>query len=248
MHVTGPELPISAVPELADNEVHVWRADLTDATQAEKNWRTLLSVDESERSLRFRFAKDRQNFIAVRALLRRLLASYLDRAPEKLVFVYSPAGKPALYESEIRFNLSHSGEVALLAFARNREVGIDLELVRRNVEVESIAHRFFSPHEQQELAAIDGDERFQAFFRGWTRKEAYLKATGAGLTLPLSNFDVSLSAGNPDCLLNPKQGQPQAIPSWRLCDLTTSGGYVAALCARGRDWVLRDQFGRAPRP
>lgn len=239
MRVTNSDFEAIAVPEFTGDEVHVWHVRLAGVRPAEERWASVLSADEKERARRFRFEKDRQNYVAIRALLRLILASYAASAPEQLEFVYSKAGKPSLNCSNVRFNLSHSGDLALLAFAKNREVGIDVEFVRRNVEIETIARRFFSPHEQQELAAIDGDERYDAFFRCWTRKEAYLKAIGAGLSIPLSGFDVSLAPGIQDCLLKASAEQSPAS-SWRVRDLSPSDGYAAALCAEGRDWTVRN--------
>jgi 4'-phosphopantetheinyl transferase len=126
----------------------------------------------------------------------------------------------------------------VLAFARWREVGVDVEKVRRDVELEQIARRFFSAHEQMQLAALPADERVDAFFRCWTRKEAYIKATGDGLSLPLTQFDVSLANEPGNTLLATRPDESEAS-RWALQEVSTAPGYTAALCAQGHGWKLK---------
>jgi len=154
--------------------------------------------DENKRASHFHFPIDRQRFVASRALLRTILGAYLIAGANDVSFSYSDKEKPSLRsvhaDSGITFNVSHSGRIALYAFTRRREIGVDVEQVRRDFDVEAIARRFFSPREQRQLADFCNEERVDAFFRCWTRKEAYIKATGKGLSLPLAQFDVSLGA------------------------------------------------------
>jgi len=205
MNITDSSFHIGAGLALPEDEVQLWRVDLDAIRGEESRWQGRLSPDESKRALRFHFPSDRQRFVASRALLRTILAAYLDADPVNLEFSYSKKEKPSLAgghaTSGITFNLSHSGGIALYAFTRGREIGVDVEQVRGDFDVEPIARRFFSAQEQIHLNDLPKAERVEAFFRCWTRKEAYLKATGSGLSLPLSQFDVSLGAGETNALL-----------------------------------------------
>jgi 4'-phosphopantetheinyl transferase len=246
MNIADADFEICSTLKLPEDEVHVWRADLEAIRGAEPRWREILSSEELKRAARFHFVADRQRFIAARALLRTILAAYLSRDPKDLSFVYSQKQKPSLGEkhasSGIAFNISHSGGVALLAFARKREIGVDVEQVRTDVEVETIAGRFFSTHEQQQLAAVPQEKKCESFFRCWTRKEAYIKATGDGLSLPLHQFDVSVLSETGDALLATRPNSSEAA-EWSLREVPAGLGYVAALCVRGREWRLKDWTG-----
>ena len=183
----------------------MWRIDLAAVALAEKRWQEILSPDERTRAARFHFERDRQHFTATRALLRTLLGSYVGSEPADLVFRYSEKEKPSLdsqaSHDSVEFNLSHSGTAALLAFARGRALGVDIEIIRDDFDPAALAHRFFSKHEQTQLAALNPSEKYSGFFRCWTRKEAYIKAVGTGLSLPLDQFDVSLHPGDKHALL-----------------------------------------------
>jgi 4'-phosphopantetheinyl transferase len=243
MNIASSNFEIKASRELPDNEVHLWRIDVDALRSDENRWQKILSSDEAARAARFHFAVDRQRFIISRALLRTILASYLAREAWGLSFSYSSKEKPSLspaYSGEgLTFNLSHSGSVVLLALTRRREIGVDVEQIRSNFEVDAIARRFFSTQEQQQLAALPEEQRFEAFFRCWTRKEAYIKATGEGLSLPLHQFDVSTAAEDSDALLATRPDGSEAA-RWSLREVPAGPGYVAALCASGRDWHLKD--------
>ena len=182
----------------------------------------LLSADETARAARFRFDRDRQHFIAGRAALRRILARYLDRDPAALRFAYGPAGKPALggapQGEDIRFNLSHSAGQALLAVARGRALGVDLEALRMSDDLPAVAKRFFARGELSALASIPQALYAQAFFACWTRKEALLKAYGGGLSLPLDGFCVSVDPRAPARLIS-TDFDPGAAGRWSLMDL-----------------------------
>ena len=227
---------------LPENQVQLWRLDLRALAASEERWLALLSADEQARAARFIPKRARQQFVATRGILRTVLAAYLATDPRKLTFQNSTRNKPSLgpphQESGICFNVAHSGEVALVAFARRREVGVDVEQIRRDVEVNAIARRFFSPHEQKDLAAVAPDDKVEAFFRCWTRKEAYVKAEGEGLLLPLHQFDVSIAAGSHDALLATRPDQSNAA-RWTLREVSGGPGYAAALCVAGRDFQVR---------
>jgi len=241
MAISDPKFELTAPREIPRDEVHVWQVELTAVRSAEARWREIISDDEQTRADRFRFAIDRQNFTAARALLRILLGAYAGLAPKAVTFSYGEQGKPSLNTREqnerVEFNLSHSGEIALLAFARGRAVGVDIERIRENLEPEKIARRFFSQREQKELSALPPSERYVGFFRCWTRKEAYIKARGTGLALPLDGFDVSLKPGEPNALLEARTPDTD-ITAWPLGELAVADGYVAALCVQGNGWRL----------
>ena len=242
MNITAADFEIAGPLALPDDEVQLWRVDLEAVRINESRWLKLLSTDESARASRFHFPRDRQSFAASRAILRMILAGYLAADPGALSFSYSDKGKPSLGPayavSRLQFNVTHSGAIAMLAFTRQREIGVDVEQVRRDFEVEALAHRYFSACEQAQLAALPADERVDAFFRCWTRKEAYIKATGDGLSLPLSQFDVSLEIEEANALLATRPNESEAS-RWLLQDVPATPGYIAALCVRGQDWKLK---------
>jgi 4'-phosphopantetheinyl transferase len=246
MNITDSGFAIEEPLALPEDEVQLWRVDLDAIREEESRWQTVLSSDESTRASRFHFARDRQRFVASRALLRIVLGGYLATDPGRLRFSYSEKEKPSLGAahagSGVTFNISHSGGIALLAFTRRRDIGVDVEQQRSDFDLDGIADRFFSAHEQTQLAALPAEERADAFFRCWTRKEAYIKATGDGLSLPLSQFDVSLRTGEPNALLATRPDHSEA-GGWLLQEVPAGPGYVAALCVRGRDWKLNDWSG-----
>jgi 4'-phosphopantetheinyl transferase len=236
--------PWSSPPEtlvLGCDEVHVWRATLDQTPSQIQGFLHNLAADERARAERFYFERDRRHFIVARGVLRAILGCYLNRVPECLSFCYGSHGKPALAgESDghaIRFSVSHSSGVALYAVARSREVGVDLERIRLDLAVVEIAERFFSPREAAMLRTIPTEVRRQAFFRCWTRKEAYIKARGEGLSMPLDQFDLSLAPGDPDAVLG-TQGDPSEASRWSLQELAPAPGYVAALAVEGHGWRL----------
>jgi 4'-phosphopantetheinyl transferase len=243
MNITDSAFQIEAPLSLPEDEVQLWRIDLEAVGADESRWQKLLSSDELERASRFHFPRDRQRFVASRALLRTILAGYLATDPGSLIFSYSNKEKPSLGPAHagdnVAFNISHSGGIALLAFTRGREIGVDVEQARSNFDIEAIARRFFSPAEQKQLADFPVEKRADAFFRCWTRKEAYIKATGKGLSLPLTQFDVALDPGAANALLATRPDASEA-GRWLLREVPGGPGYIAALCVRGQDWKLND--------
>jgi len=192
----------------------------------------LLSADERERAGRFAFERDRRRYIVARARLRQLLGERLGAAPESLRFVYKPHGKPALArcpgQRDLRFNVSHCGEVAAYAFAEGREVGVDIEELRELPDADDIAMRFFSRRERGAYLRLPVRQRPQGFFNCWTRKEAFIKALGEGLSHPLESFDVSLVPGKPARLL--RVGRiPASRCDWTLRSFVPGSGLVGAV-------------------
>lgn len=226
---------------LTKDTVQVWRASLQRSTTYVQSLLQTLAPDERQRAARFRFAEHRRRFIVARGVLRAILGRYLGQEPHCLEFCYSPHGKPALISTRegdrMRFNLSHSHEMVLYAFTSHREVGVDVEYIRSNVAYKEIADRFFSPREVMTLHSLPAHLQQEAFFLCWTRKEAYIKARGDGLTLPLDSFDVSLTPGDPAMLLATRD-DPLNVSRWKLQHLVPGPGYVAALAVEGWNWKL----------
>jgi 4'-phosphopantetheinyl transferase len=229
----------TAAPDLSADEVHVWRASLHPDELVIATLLPLLSADEQVRAQRFYFPKDRDRFILARGRLRQILSYYLTTSPQALQFQYGPTGKPALIDpAELCFNVSHSHQLALYAVAWNREVGVDVERIRPDCDCEAIAARFFSASEQAALRQLNAD-KLQGFFNGWTRKEAFLKAIGKGLTLPLDQFAVSLTPTEPACLLWLEPNLSLSVHQWSIEALDVGPGYAAAVAAQGQGWRLR---------
>lgn len=231
--------PPPIAPVLADTDVHVWCAAL-DLPATQLQWlRYVLAPDEQTRAARFHFAKDRDHFIASRGLLRTILGRYLRIEPQQVQFSYGSHGKPTLPGPDdrlpLRFNVSHAKGMALFAFTRWRELGVDIEQIRPIEEAEQIAERFFSAQENVVFRRIDPSLIEVAFFNCWTRKEAYIKARGEGLSLPLDQFDVTLAPGDPALLLATRP-DPDEAKRWKLWSMDPAPGYVAALCVEGDDW------------
>jgi 4'-phosphopantetheinyl transferase len=222
---------------LPDNEVHVWRASLDHEPSIVHDMEATLSGDEIARAARFHFRRDRDRFVAGRNILRALLGAYLNKPPASLNFSYGLRGKPALQIGDFRpnakFNLSHSHGLAVYAFAFDREVGIDVELVKPEFAGFEIGDRYFSPHEVAALRALPKDLQAEGFFNCWTRKEAYVKARGEGLQIPLESFSVSLTPSEPPNLESCDGSR------WSLRSFEPGPRYVAALVAEAGDWQLR---------
>ena len=229
--------------------VHVWSADLDldDARIAALG--ATLDPAESARAQRFHFERDRRRFTAARGILRTLLGRYLEVPPGTgLAFAYSERGKPAVASpvraGEVRlcFNVSHSDGRALFAFARGVEVGIDLEAgARLGDDWPMLARRIFSAREQAELSAVPPDQRRAAFLDGWTRKEAYLKATAQGIVDGLASIEVTLDPARPPRLLAVPAGQ--SVADWTLYDLRTDARFAGTLVVAGAGArVKRQEF------
>lgn len=227
---------------LPSDEIHVWRVVLGLPPAALEHMEIVLSDAERERASRFHHIQHRRAFIASHAALRRILSLYVDVEPGALRFRHSVHGKPSLDRSPseplIKFNLAHSHTMALVAVAREREVGVDLEWVRPELANMRVAEEFFSPAELERLHALRGSAQVRGFFNCWTRKEAYVKARGEGLSMPLCEFDVSLEPGKPAELVSTRP-DPQDVARWRLVDLSPGEGYVGAVAAEGQSWRVR---------
>jgi 4'-phosphopantetheinyl transferase len=230
---------------LLPDEVHVWRASLDQPESSLRLFNETLSAEERARAGRYRFEADRKRSIIARGLSRLLLGRCLGRPPKQLEFEYNAFGKPSLARLSkthasnpaLQFNVSHSGDVVLLAMAFDRVLGVDVERMREEMTSPEIAARYFSPAERQALFGLAPELRGEAFFACWTRKEAYLKARGDGLSLPLDRFDVAFTPGEPPRLLTTRH-DPAEAQRYTLRALDAGPGYAAALAVEGSSWRL----------
>ena len=231
--------PPPSTLELSNQDVHVWLTKLNSLTTQVQQMAQCLSENELTRAGRFHFKQDKMRFIVCRSVLRMILGRYLHIEPNRVQFSYGPHGKPYLEETvgdgTLRFNLGHSNDIALCAFTRCREIGVDIEYIRDLPDADQIAYRFFSADEIATLNSLPVSQRPQAFFNCWTRKEAYIKAIGKGLSQPLDQFEVSLAPGAPASLLSVR-GAPEEASRWSLKALTPASGYAAALAVEGHNW------------
>ncbi|MDY6781161.1 MAG: 4'-phosphopantetheinyl transferase superfamily protein [Cyanobacteriota bacterium] len=228
---------------LRADEVHIWRLGLDlPATQLQRLYSTLCG-DERERAQRFYFDRDRNAYIAARGGLRAILGQYIHRHPAEITFSYSSKGKPGLIQetnsSQIEFNVSHSHNLALYGIVRDRRIGIDVEFLRPLPNASQLARRFFSARECTSIASFPPDLQPKVFFSGWTRKEAYLKATGVGLG-GLQDVEVSLEFDREPVLLNVSQSD--SCQDWTLYHLAPDSGYIGALAVETQRQELQLRY------
>ncbi len=217
-------------------EVHVWRFSLLADTPTQARYSERLSAEELQRALRFRFERDRRRFVVRRAILRNLLASYQDCAAHTIRFTTGSCGKPeiegAVESGGVHFSCSHSADVGLVAVARGRVLGLDLEMHRPpNSSLEAVAG-FFSPSERDELRRVPSEQWTKVFFDCWTCKEAFVKALGLGLSLPLDRFTVSVAPGATPRLVS-LDGDLSVAERWALLSLEVGSDCSAALVVEG---------------
>jgi 4'-phosphopantetheinyl transferase len=223
------------VAELSNRQVHLWLVRLEASEDNFARALSLLSPEETARAERFHFDRHRRAFVLGRAALRALLASYLRVEPREVGFAYGPQGKPTLADPEcsLRFNVSNSGNLAACAFTSGCEIGVDVEQHRALHDMEHIAHRFFSPEEAAELLELRAAEKTAAFFHCWTRKEAYIKAMGGGLSIPLDSFRVTLQPGIAARMVS-LGGSGEAARGWTLHDFDPAPDYEGAIAYPGQ--------------
>jgi len=233
--------PSAHQPLPASDEIHVWRIDLAAGSCAQADT-ALLSPDEHERAGRLLCERKRARFIAGRSALRSLLGRYLDEAPQALVFRYGPHGKPALArgasDAVLTFNFSHSKDLALLAVAAGREVGIDIEHLHRDISVDSFARHILCENEAAALQRLPAERHKQALLTAWTRKEAYVKALGVGLARSLNSVSAGIGDVDETAVhhLEDADGRPRL---WTFIPLAVHPDYLACLASPGSDWTPR---------
>jgi 4'-phosphopantetheinyl transferase len=208
-----------------------------------------LSEEERQRAEQFRYQAHRLSFVISRGILRNLLYRYTNIQPDQILFKYNLAGKPFLSGEEplpeIHFNLSHTGNLALYAFSWGGQVGIDVECIRPMEEMDQIAEMFFSTGENIKFQSVSKQDRLRAFYSCWTRKEAFIKAVGQGMSFPLQEFEVSLEPDMPAQLLTIHGSREQAN-HWSMHDLKTRDGYAAALVVEGKDHSISNKHWTYP--
>jgi 4'-phosphopantetheinyl transferase len=230
----------SQVPKLQTDQIHVWAVRSLAGNDCLPSLRDTLSCDELQRAAAFRFEKHKNHYIVTRGLLRAILGRYIAKPAEAIEFRYAPQGKPYLRDADsykLQFNLSHSENCVVYAVTLNGELGIDVEHIKELPDMNSIARRFFSEAEVADLEAVSSELRAESFYKCWTRKEAYIKAVGSGLSLPLDRFRVSVLPGQPAALLSLQDGADSAS-SWSMHDLRPWDGFVGALAIRSPSYSL----------
>ena len=227
---TGP------APDMAPGNVHIWWVDLNLPDVFVQQLWLILSDDERKRAQRFYFERDRRRFVAARGTLRLVLGHYLRHPPDTIQFCYEPAGKPYLSpsgsESTINFNVSHSGEAALIGLCQDERVGIDIEFKNRDHATLAVARHFFAPEEIAALENLPADARCDAFYRIWAMKESYIKGRGEGVSLGLDTFAVSLACEQPSALLRSSEGESE-LKRWRFWAVDVGENYAASLAVEG---------------
>ncbi len=233
-------LSLSALT-LGEDEIHLWSADLNPPARMIRALSASLSPDETERAADFVLERDRRRYRVSRGMLRTLLSSYTDVPASRLRFTYGQRGKPQLpgapAEMGLQFNLSHSANLVVFAFTLTRPLGVDIEHLRPVSDAESIAKRYFSIGEYKVFRRLPLDQRQEAFFNCWTRKEAYMKAVGDGLSVPLNRFEVTIPPGDPAKMLT-LEGHSERAAEWSLYHLEPMQNYVGALAISSGDWKL----------
>lgn len=226
-------------PALNPGEIHVWRIDLNELQPRLTDLSGFLDLSERRRAARFHFQHDQEHFIVGRGMLRLILSFYLPLAPREFEFEYNQYGKPALnpqIQSRVQFNVSHSHGLALIAVSAQDELGIDVEWIRPELADLKIAKRFFAPTEVEMLLQLPEARQKEGFFNCWTRKEAFIKAQGKGLSIPLNQFVVTLQPDQPAALITGWDAAETA--RWSLYALPIDAGFRAALAAENREHAL----------
>jgi 4'-phosphopantetheinyl transferase len=230
-----PWLPAATPPALADNELHVWRASLDLFPLVLQRVERTLDAHEKKRAEKFLVPQARERFVVARGILRELLGTYLGLDAGKVTLSYGPQGKPSLspeHNSKIGFSVSHSHGMGLFVFARSHEVGVDIEQVRTDFRGLETACHFFSEEEIAGLAKLPPKLADEAFFGCWTRKEAYVKARGQGLSIPLRSFTVRFAER--EQLLWDESGA-----RWSCYSVEPEAGFAGAVVAAGENWRLK---------
>jgi 4'-phosphopantetheinyl transferase len=230
-------------------EIQLWLADLDRPPVPLSYLAELLDPDERARAARFRFEIHRSRYTVGRGLLRILLGRVTGRAPGSLVFRYGAKGKPFLAdpspdpEIPLHFNLSNSANGVLIAVARGGEIGVDIEALRPMDDAVELVERFFAPSERSTFSRLPPEERTTGFFSGWTRKEAYVKARGDGLSLPTTEFEITLGPREP-ARLTRFEREPDEVGRWSFAAFEPARGFLGALAVEGRERELERRFWR----
>jgi 4'-phosphopantetheinyl transferase len=228
--------PPPAEFSLDAKRIHVWRIWLDLPDDQLEFLRRTLSPDQLKKAKKFRFQRDQKRFIATHGCTRKILSNYLSLPPVLISYVHNEFGKPELADEinpeKLHFNLSHSEDIALLGISSGKRVGVDIERIVPNRATEEVARRFFSPSEVDQIVSLPEDQQIPAFYRCWTRKEAYIKTRGEGMSIPLDQFEVSCSPEEIPKILH-VQGDRDEASRWSIHHIEPLKGYVAALAVEG---------------
>jgi 4'-phosphopantetheinyl transferase len=219
--------------KLSGNEIHVWQIDLETQIHNSKAYWSYLSNFEKSRANKFRFEIHKNNYIIRTGILRILLSNYIMCQPNEIEFKIGEFGKPKLTNSELAFNLSHSKSKAIIAFAINPQLGIDIEYIDEKIEAKQIAKNYFSAEDRTQLYALSDEKLANGFFNIWTKKEAFIKAIGTGLTYPLDAFDASLDVFEKKALARLGTSFTEA-KKWNLFSIQTFNDFKSALAYKGK--------------
>ena len=228
---------------LREGEVHVWLANLELEIYAMPKFLRDLSLTERTRAQRLQFDHDRRRFVIAKGLLRNLLGSYMGMKPYEIQFTLGPSGKPEIAQQlqtrhePIYFNQAHSGHLGMYAFCRSRRVGVDIEEVRPFPDMDQVAALLFSQHELDGFQKLGDEDRKKIFFDTWTCKEAFVKALGKGLTLPLNHFELAPACGTLNRIVQ-NHDRPLQPSNWFVKKIPVSDHFAAAVCAEGEGWKL----------
>jgi 4'-phosphopantetheinyl transferase len=237
-------LDLDEVFTLSAAHVDLWRGRLDQDQKIVERCYAILNSDERDRAGRYRFEELRRRFVVTRGGLRILLGKYLLCAPQAVTFVYNGYGRPELDRavhlraSSLAFNLSHAGDEVVYAVSGLPDVGVDVERHRKQDRLEALAQRYFALAEFEAWSNLSAEQRVDGFFAAWTRKEAYIKAHGRGLSYPLHQFVVSLAPGEPARLIA-THDEPSEAAKWRIEDVIWGAGYSAAVVGSAGDWSVR---------
>ncbi len=231
---------INKLPKiLKRDEIHVYSVDFTSVIECLDDFDKILSDEEKNRAARFHFEKDRNNFVLSRGILKSILAHYLQKKPQDIIFQFNDYGKPFLTEvDEMEFNISHSKDKLLLAFSRNISLGIDIEFMNDDFAKGDIAEKFFSPVEVSILNELPNDLKVEGFYNCWTRKEALIKGIGKGLSIPLDSFDVELIPGRIPRIFDMRFDNMEK-GKWEIINLDLYKDYKSAVALRGKNYDIK---------
>ncbi len=219
-----------------NDDVHVWKFE-SSKTSTAIDFFSILSNEEKDRALKFHFEKDRISYLTAHYNLRRLISNYLKIDPQDVNFVTNKYGKPFIDGiNKLQFNISHSGNIVLIAFHKSKPVGVDVEMHRDDIKYAEIAERFFSKNEVQALKTALQSNQKELFFRVWSRKEAYIKGIGKGLSIPLGSFDVSLTK---EAKILKAETKASDKNQWNIKSLNPKKGYSAAVTCALPDFSLK---------
>ncbi len=219
--------------KIGPNQTHVWYIYFSQQLNILSYFLSILSKDEIEKASKFRFEKDKNCSIITRGALRFLSGKYLTENPEDIKFKYGEFGKPYYnMETELKFNVSHSGNMAVIGFVLNDDIGVDVEEMKSDFEVFDIASNYFSDYEIKSLKEIPIQNHVKGFYRCWTRKESFIKAKAKGLSFPLDSFSVSIDSDEKTELLETKWDKNEK-ELWNLFSFTPQENYIGAVSVKG---------------